>query len=61
LVDGKEVVPVARVTPAPGRELTFLEQLIGNLGKFNGGGGGGGAAASGGESKPPGPNPYSDE
>jgi hypothetical protein len=61
LKDGEDITPVARTTPAPGRQLTFLEQLIGNLGKFNGGGGGGGAAASGGESKPPGPNPYSDE
>jgi outer membrane protein assembly factor BamE (lipoprotein component of BamABCDE complex) len=47
LEDGKEITPVARATPAPGRELSFLEQLIGNLGKFNGagpssGGGGGG-------------------
>ena len=39
LQDGKEVSPVARATPAPGRELSFLEQLIGNLGKFSGGGG----------------------
>jgi hypothetical protein len=54
LEDGKEVTPVARATPAPGRELSFLEQLIGNLGKFNGsgesGGGGGGGRA-------PGPSP----
>ena len=35
LGDGKEITPVARATPAPGRELSFLEQLIGNLGKFN--------------------------
>ena len=35
LEDGKEIIPVARATPAPGRELTFLEQIIGNLGKFN--------------------------
>ena len=35
LDDGKEIVPVARTTPAPGRELSFLEQVIGNLGKFN--------------------------
>jgi outer membrane protein assembly factor BamE (lipoprotein component of BamABCDE complex) len=27
-------------TPAPGREFTFLEQLIGNFGKFNAGGSG---------------------
>ena len=38
LPDGKEISPVARATPAPGRELSFLEQLIGNLGKFNAGG-----------------------
>jgi outer membrane protein assembly factor BamE (lipoprotein component of BamABCDE complex) len=58
LQDGKEVVPIARATPAPGRELTFFEQLIGNLGKFNGGGGG----ATGGEGgRAPGPNPQSEE
>jgi len=35
LKDGREIDPVARTTPAPGRELTFLEQLIGNVGRFN--------------------------
>ena len=58
LQDGKEVVPIARATPAPGRELTFLEQLIGNLGRFNGGGGGGGTSGGG---RAPGPNPQSEE
>jgi outer membrane protein assembly factor BamE (lipoprotein component of BamABCDE complex) len=57
LRDGKEIVPVARATPAPGRELSFVEQLVGNLGKFNSTGGGG--ETSGGETKPAGPNPYS--
>src|SRR4029077_4267186 len=33
--DARAIDPVPRATPAPGRELTFLEQLIGNLGKFN--------------------------
>jgi outer membrane protein assembly factor BamE (lipoprotein component of BamABCDE complex) len=53
LQDGVEVVPVARATPAPGRELSFLEQLLGNLGKFNGsssptsGGGSGGGTPQG--------------
>ena len=48
LEDGKEIIPVARATPAPGRELSFLEQLIGNLGKFNGGAGGtGGGSGTG--------------
>jgi outer membrane protein assembly factor BamE (lipoprotein component of BamABCDE complex) len=35
LEDGQIIDPVARTTPAPGRELSFLEQLIGNLGRFN--------------------------
>jgi outer membrane protein assembly factor BamE (lipoprotein component of BamABCDE complex) len=55
LEDGKEITPVARATPAPGRELSFLEQLIGNLGKFNSSGGGGGGG--GGGSGPQGPKP----
>jgi len=46
--DGKDITPVARATPAPGRELSFLEQVIGNLGKFNNAGGGGGGGSSGG-------------
>jgi outer membrane protein assembly factor BamE (lipoprotein component of BamABCDE complex) len=54
LQDGKEITPVARATPAPGRELSFLEQVIGNLGKFNGSGGGTGAGGGGG---PKGPSP----
>ena len=54
LEDRKEITPVARATPAPGRELSFLEQLIGNLGKFNGTGGGGGG--SGGGTQGPKPN-----
>src|SRR5438067_10496694 len=56
LEDGKEITPVARATPAPGRELSFLEQLIGNLGKFNGGSGGGGSGGSGGGTQGPNPN-----
>ena len=48
LDDGREITPVARATPAPGRELSFLEQVIGNLGKFNSGAGGtGGGSGSG--------------
>jgi outer membrane protein assembly factor BamE (lipoprotein component of BamABCDE complex) len=30
-----DIEPVARTTPAPGKELSFIEQLIGNFGKFN--------------------------
>ena len=54
LQDGMEVTPVARATPAPGRELSFLEQLIGNLGKFNGGGTRVGGSGGGSQ---PGPKP----
>ena len=56
LEDGKEITPVARATPAPGRELSFLEQLIGNLGKFNGSSGGGGSGGGGGGTQGPKPN-----
>jgi outer membrane protein assembly factor BamE (lipoprotein component of BamABCDE complex) len=52
LEDGKEITPVARATPAPGRELSFLEQLIGNLGKFNGSEPGKGGGGSGGTQGP---------
>lgn len=33
--DRRDIQPVARSTPTPGRELSFMEQLFGNLGKFN--------------------------
>ena len=35
LKDGREIEPAPGATPAPGRELTFLEQVLGNLGRFN--------------------------
>ena len=35
LKDGEKIDPVERKTPSPGRELGFMEQLIGNIGKFN--------------------------
>jgi outer membrane protein assembly factor BamE (lipoprotein component of BamABCDE complex) len=44
LKDGREITPVARTTPARGRQLTFMEQLIGNIGRFNGATPGGGTA-----------------
>lgn len=34
LEDGKIIDPVKRTTPTEGQELTFLQQLLGNLGKF---------------------------
>jgi outer membrane protein assembly factor BamE (lipoprotein component of BamABCDE complex) len=72
LRNGQDITPVARTTPAPGKHLTFIEQIIGNLGKFNGNGGGGEGVSAGGPSgagpsgagpstRSPGPNPYSDE
>ena len=33
--DGQQIAYVERVTPTPGSELTILQQLLGNLGKFN--------------------------
>jgi outer membrane protein assembly factor BamE (lipoprotein component of BamABCDE complex) len=35
LDEGREIQPVDRVTPTKGRELTFLQQLFGNIGRFN--------------------------
>jgi outer membrane protein assembly factor BamE (lipoprotein component of BamABCDE complex) len=37
LADGENITPAPGATPAPGRELTFMEQLIGNIGRFNSG------------------------
>lgn len=37
--DGAEVTLVARETPTEGHKLTLLEQLIGNIGRFNTSGG----------------------
>ena len=36
LKDGRDIDMVARVTPTAGKELTVLEQLMGNVGKFSG-------------------------
>lgn len=36
--DGKEVTLVARETPTEGHKLGILEQLLGNIGRFNQGG-----------------------
>jgi len=35
LKDGRDIDPAPGATPAPGRELTFLEQVLGNIGRFN--------------------------
>jgi outer membrane protein assembly factor BamE (lipoprotein component of BamABCDE complex) len=36
LADGETIQPNPNATPAPGREFSLLEQLIGNFGKFAG-------------------------
>jgi outer membrane protein assembly factor BamE (lipoprotein component of BamABCDE complex) len=38
LNDDHDVALIPRATPAPGKELSFIEQLIGTFGKFGGGG-----------------------
>ena len=35
--DGRELQIVDRKTPTRGKELTILEQLLGNIGRFGGG------------------------
>jgi outer membrane protein assembly factor BamE (lipoprotein component of BamABCDE complex) len=45
LADGANISPAPGATPSPGRELSFMEQLIGNIGRF--GGSGGSSPASG--------------
>ncbi|MGD9616172.1 MAG: outer membrane protein assembly factor BamE [Alphaproteobacteria bacterium] len=52
LADGRDIEPVPGATPAPGRELTFLEQVLGNMGRFSKGGGSGEP-----EARAPGPSP----
>jgi outer membrane protein assembly factor BamE (lipoprotein component of BamABCDE complex) len=37
--DGKPVEVVSRATPSPGSDATFLQQLLGNVGKFTPGAG----------------------
>ena len=34
LADGRDVDPVDRVTPTEGQDLTILQQIFGNLGRF---------------------------
>lgn len=49
--DGMDVAVVSRATPSPGSEASFMQQLLGNVGKFSTGGapgGSGGARTPGG-------------
>lgn len=45
--DGYDIAVVTDATPAPGSDATFLQQLLGNIGRFNPGGSGSGPSASG--------------
>ena len=36
--DSRNVAVVSRSTPSPGSEASFMQQLLGNVGKFNAGG-----------------------
>ena len=55
LKDGREIEPAPGATPAPGRELTFVEQVLGNIGRFNKSSSK--SDDSGGDSPRPGPSP----
>jgi outer membrane protein assembly factor BamE (lipoprotein component of BamABCDE complex) len=48
LQDRAMIAPNPNATPAPGREFSFIEQLLGNFGKFGNGGAGGGSGGAGG-------------
>jgi outer membrane protein assembly factor BamE (lipoprotein component of BamABCDE complex) len=48
LEDAKPVTPVARVTPTPGNDRSFLQLLFGNIGRFTPGEGGGRMPGGGG-------------
>ena len=41
LADAYDVDPIGRTTPTAGKSITVLDQLLGNIGRFNKGGGGG--------------------
>ncbi len=45
--DAKPVSVVSRATPSPGSESSFLQQLLGNVGKFSAGPAAGGGSGSG--------------
>ncbi|MSO89316.1 MAG: outer membrane protein assembly factor BamE [Rhodospirillaceae bacterium] len=34
MADGREIEPVDRVTPTPGKQMTVIQQLLGNVGRF---------------------------
>ena len=44
LADGKDITPVDRETPTAGKEMTILQQMLGNVGKFSKPAGGAGSS-----------------
>ena len=48
--DAKPVDVVSRTTPSPGSEATFMQQLLGNVGRFSAGPAGAGGGTGGGSS-----------
>jgi outer membrane protein assembly factor BamE (lipoprotein component of BamABCDE complex) len=46
--DGRDVAMVSRTTPSPGSEASFMQQLLGNVGKFSTGAVPGSTSAPGG-------------
>jgi outer membrane protein assembly factor BamE (lipoprotein component of BamABCDE complex) len=50
--DATPVSVASETTPSPGTEASFMQQLLGNIGKFNPTGAGGGGFTSGGGGAP---------
>ena len=50
--DGRDISVVSRATPSPGSEASFMQQLLGNVGKFSAGPTGVGGGGSGGSTGP---------
>ena len=50
--DARDVDVVSRATPSPGSEASFMQQLLGNVGKFSTGPTGAGSGGSGGSTGP---------
>lgn len=47
IADSLPVTVIARTTPSPGTEASFLQQLLGNIGRFNPAGAGAGSTSGG--------------
>ena len=52
LADGNEVAVVDRTTPTPGTEMSIIQQIFGNVGRFPGVGGGSGTRSTPGRTGP---------